>query len=164
MAGKGRRNISHEGIGRDRRPNACATIATNWTPRRKSIGRDATNTFNSPRKPITTRDVTQPTLPRAPWRQRRREHELARPPSQSQSSVGAMGQCRSRHALATARLTRLDNFVGAETGGWFVEDRKARSQPEHTGDRHEAELAVLQQIGGAVTNGSFEGPYRRFRR
>jgi hypothetical protein len=32
-------------------PNACATIATKpWTPQRKSIGRDATNTFKSLRR------------------------------------------------------------------------------------------------------------------
>ena len=72
-------------------PNACATIATKpWTPRRKSIGRDATNTFKSPRRPITTRDAARPTQPKASWRQRPREHERARQPSQSQSSVGAM--------------------------------------------------------------------------
>ena len=72
-------------------PNACATIATKpWTPRRKSIGRDATNTFKSPRRPITTRDAARPTQPKASWRQRPREHQRARQPSQSQSSVGAM--------------------------------------------------------------------------
>jgi hypothetical protein len=61
-------------------PNACATIAAKpRTPRRKSIGRDVTNAFNSLRRPITTGDAAQPTQPKASRRRPPREHERARP-------------------------------------------------------------------------------------
>ena len=99
-------------------PNACATIATKpWTPRRKSIGRDATNTFKSPRRPITTRDAARPTQPKASWRQRPREHERARQPSQSQSSVGAMPiQARLQYRPSHSSWQSLRTSLRGRTG------------------------------------------------